>query len=84
MARNTTAAATLFEKLNDLDEGDDLELLGESLTVAHIRVSAASKELSVYGAREDTNQPPRYSIVLDPRYDSFEVFEERTDEEGSY
>jgi hypothetical protein len=84
MAQNATAAATLFDKMNDLDEDDDLELLGESLTVGHIRRSACEKTLSLWGSREDRNQPPRYDVVLDPRYDSFEIFEERTTEEASF
>ena len=84
MAQNDAAAATLFDKLNDLSEGDDLELLGESLTVGHVRRSACEKTLSLWGSREDMNQHPRYDVVLDPRYDSFEVFEERTSEDASY
>lgn len=84
MAQNASAVPTLFDKLNDLSEDDDLELLGESLTVGHIKLSAAHKTLSLWGAREDMNQPPRYDVVLDARYDSFEIFEERTSEEGSY
>jgi hypothetical protein len=84
MAQNNSAAATLFDKMNNLSEGDNLELLGESLTVGHMKRSAASKTLSLWGSREDMNQRPRYDVVLDPRYDSFEIFEERTSEDASY
>ena len=70
---------TLFEKLLNLEEGDTFEILGEQLRLEYTSVSAAHKELFVYGRHEDaTELAPRYEIVLDARYDSFEIFERET------
>lgn len=78
MVRHTEAdddestPATLFDKFTDVDEGDKFDVFGESLRVGSKKVSAASHTLSVWGASEDTKQPPRYDVVVDARHESVE------------
>lgn len=65
----------MFDRLVEMEEGDEFKMLGEDLRVEFTKLSAAHREVMVYGQDEDaTEMPPKYEIVLDARYDSFEVF----------
>jgi hypothetical protein len=81
MVRTTTEAddatesepKTFFDKVVDLEEGDTFELMGESLVVGHVRLSAASKTVSVWGRHEEQTQAPRYDLFADAKHDDVDV-----------
>lgn len=64
---------TFFQKVVSLEEGDTLELMGESLRVGAVTISAASKTISVWGRHESMDQRPRYDLFADAKYDDVDV-----------
>jgi hypothetical protein len=72
MAQKNEEAKTMFDKATNLSEGDRFEVFGESLKVGHIRRSAASLTIMVWGSHEDQTQPPRYDLVVDARHETVE------------
>jgi len=73
--------ATLFEKFAQADDGDRIEVFGESLRVGNVRQSICERTVDVWGAHEDPSTVgPRYFITVDPRYDSVQIYPtDRTD-----